>query len=414
MSLEPRLAWRNIWRNPRRTALSVAATVFAVVLVVVFVAMAAGVHEKMVEDAVRIHSGHVTINAVSYREKETLDQYVVESAELVAALDDLPARGWAPRVVSFALVSRDSVSQGVVVIGVDPEREGSVTTLPDRIVRGRFLGPPFEQTGGREIVLGRRLAESLGAQLGDELLVYGVAYSLETAYELFTVVGLVALPEPQLERSLALIHLRDAQAFYVYDDKLSEIALLAADADDADPLRDAVVASLASLDAELDVSTWDELMPELVQFILLDDAGMYVLLLILIVVVGFGILNTILMAILERTRELGVAMALGLRPISVFRMVYLESMFLAGVGLAIGFVISIPIVLYMQAHPIPLSGSLEGVMELIGFEPVITFKLKPMNPIGSVLTIFGVASAASLYPAIKASRGRPVDSLRSI
>jgi ABC-type antimicrobial peptide transport system permease subunit len=120
------------------------------------------------------------------------------------------------------------------------------------------------------------------------------------------------------------------------------------------------------------------------------------------------------MAILERTRELGVVMALGLRPSAVFRMVYFESMFLAGTGLLIGFAISIPIVLYMQGHPISLTGNLEDVYALFGFEPLITFKLKPLNPIGSTLTIFLVAALASLYPALKASRGRPVEALRSV
>ena len=161
--------------------------------------------------------------------------------------------------------------------------------------------------------------------------------------------------------------------------------------------------------------TWDELMPELEQFVVLDDAGMYIMLVILIVVVGFGILNTILMAILERVRELGMMMALGLRPAAVFRVVYWESIFVAGVGLVIGLALVIPTVAYFVANPIPLTGdAMSGMTELVGMEPVITFELELLNPIGSALTILVVGIIAAFYPALKASRGRPVDALRSL
>lgn len=408
MSLEQRLAWRNVWRNPRRTALCVAATVFAVFLVVLMVAMAAGTHEKMIEDGVRLQSGHLTITGVDYLEDRTLERFVRLSPELVSRLEEQPdVLGWAPRLTSFALLSQDTSSQGSAVVGVDPNREGRVTTLPERIREGRFLEPG----GSREIVLGARLAESLGARLGDEILVYGIAYSLETAYELFTLVGLLQLPDPDFERSLALIDLADAQEFFVYGDRVSEIAIRLESADSVDRVQASLSAGLS--DAE--VHSWDELMPELQQFVVLDDAGMYLTLAILIVVVAFGILNTILMAILERTRELGMMMALGLRAGAVFRVVYWESIFVAGVGLVIGLALALPAVVYFAAHPIPLtSESMDGAAQLIGMEPVATFKLKPLNPLGSAITILVVGALAALYPALKASRGRPVDALRSL
>ncbi len=410
MSLTLRLAWRNVWRNPRRTGLTVAATVFAVVLVVFFVAMAAGLHEKMIEDAVRIGSGHVTVSGEGYREFETLDHFVRLDPPIVHALDTASGiEGWAPRMIGFGLLSKGSQAKGVAVLGLDPARERSVSTLADRMREGSFLGAD----GGHEIVLGERLARNLSARVGDELLLYSVAYSLETAYDLFRVTGILKLPDPGLDRRLALISLSDAQQFFVYGNRVSEIAVLAHDADQTGAVR----ASLgAALDTEpVEVHTWQETMPELVQFIFLDDAGMYIMLAILVVVVAFGILNTILMAVLERKREFGVLLALGLPPRDVFRIVYLESLFLAGVGLAIGLALGIPLVLYFQAHPILLTGKgMASAMELFGIEPVMTWKLKPLNPLGSAFTILVVALLAALYPALKASRSRPVDVLRGL
>ncbi len=408
MSLEQRLAWRNVWRNGRRTGLCVAATVFAVFLVVLSVAMADGTHEKMIEDGVRMQSGHVTVTGVGYLDDRTLERFVVPSPELAARLDGEPAvLGWTPRLASFALLSEDTSSQGSAIHGVDPETEGRVSTLPERVAEGRFLAPG----GAREIVLGAQLAGSLGAEVGDEILVYGVAYSLETAYELFTLVGTLKLPDPELGRNLALIDLADAQEFYVYGDRLTEIAVRLESARHVGPVRDALGAGLSGIE----VHGWDELMPELEQFVVLDDAAMYITLVILVIVVGFGILNTILMAILERTRELGMMMALGLRPAAVFRVVYWESIFVAGVGLAIGLALAVPTVAYFVANPIPLTGdSMSGMAELVGMEPLVTFELAAVNPIVSALTIFAVGILAAFYPALKASRGRPVDALRSL
>jgi ABC-type lipoprotein release transport system permease subunit len=258
-------------------------------------------------------------------------------------------------------------------------------------------------------------------------LLYGVAYSLETAYELFTVVGTMALPDPRLERNLALIHIATASEFFVYEGRITEVAILAENADQSDSLLNALAATFATAtnvsnasnasnakDLDLELETYAQMMPELVQLILMDDAGMYVTLIILIVVVGFGILNTILMAILERTRELGVVLALGLKPAALFRMIYLESMYLAGLGLFIGLSLSLPLLAWLHGVEIPLGGDIAKGTELFGMEPVLVLKFDWMNPINSTITILFVAALAALYPALKASRARPIDALRSL
>lgn len=409
-----RLAWRNVWRNPRRTGLTLAATAFAVFLVVASIGLADGVHNRMIEDAVRLASGHVAISGRGYRAERTLEQFLTLRPQLIAELDrEQSVRAWAPRVSTFALLSWEDSSRGVALLGVDPLREPKLTSLAERVRDGRFLEPGAV----REIVVGRELARRLGAQLGDELLVFTQAYSLESAYELFTLVGSLALPEPGLERGLALISLSDAQELLVYGDRVSEIGLLADSGEDAIALRDLLRAKLEAEEltgAPVEVFDWSELMPALQQMLELDDLGMYLMLLILIVVVGFGILNTILMSVLERKRELGVMMALGSRPALAVRIVFVESLMLAAVGLAIGLVAAVPLVLYMQFNPIVITGELAGAYELVGTDPVLVARLTLSNPLGSSLTILAVAALAAWYPAFKAGRGRPVDALASL
>jgi len=210
---------------------------------------------------------------------------------------------------------------------------------------------------------------------------------------------------------LAVIPLAAAQEFYVYGRRVSEVAVLVSDTDRIPELRERLA---ERIDGAAEIHAWQETMPELDQLIFLDDAGLYLMLVILISVVGFGILNTVLMAVLERRHEFGIVLALGLPPSSVFRIVYLESLLLATIGLLLGLALAIPLVLYFQAHPVPLSTEMGSVMELFGVEPLMTWKLKPLNPIGSCITILGVALVAALYPAVKASRGRPVEALRGL
>ena len=411
MSLEWRLAWRNVWRNPRRTGLTVAATVFAVALLVMASALSTGMWDKIIDDTVGMASGHVTLTGPNYLEDRTLEQFTYLDATLQASLEENPAvAGFAPRVNAFGLLSQGDVTRGVMVMGLDPQREETVSTLPRRIRSGRFL----EAEGSKEIVLGERLAKVLGVGIGDELLLYSVAYSLESAYDLFRVVGLMRLPDPSLDRGLALISLADAQAFFVYGDRLSEIAIRAQDASASLNLAEQLGLSLDP--KRVEAHPWQEVMPDLAQSVFLDKAGMYGMIAVLVVVVSFGIFNTILMAVLERKREFGVVLALGLRPRAIFRIVYIESILLAGVGLVLGLLIAIPLALYLQTHPISLANSEEMVaaFEVVGAEPLLTAKLVASNPLFSGLTILVVALVAALYPALRASRGKPVDVLRSL
>ncbi|MDE0884756.1 MAG: ABC transporter permease [Myxococcota bacterium] len=411
MNLEWRLAWRNVWRNPRRTGLTVSATVFAVGLLVLMSALSTGMWEKIIDDSVSMGSGHVTLTGPNYLEERTLEEFTYLDAPLAARLEENPAvAGFAPRVNAFGLLSEADVTRGVMVIGVDPAAERTVSSLPDRIESGRFL----EKGKTREIVLGGRLAEILGVKIGDQVLLYSVAYSLESAYDLFSVAGIMRLPNPSLDRGLALVSLADAQAFFVYGDRISEVAIRASEASASTALAEQLG---SSLDPEkIEAHAWPEVMPDLAQTVVIDKLGMYMMLAILVIVVAFGIFNTILMAVLERKREFGVVLALGLRPRAIFRIVYFESILLAGVGLMLGLLVAIPGVLYLQANPIPLTNSEEmaAAFAMVGSDPVIYAKLIPENPIFSGLTILLVALLAAFYPAVRASRGKPVDVLRSL
>ena len=402
------MAWRSLGRNPRRTGLTVAATSFSIILVVCMMSLSHGNHEKMIEDGVRMSSGHLAAMAPEHLEERTLEQPLTWNTGISQTLASMPGvSGFTPRLDSFALVSQADSTQGMLIRGTDPAREDGVSEIKKRVVEGRFLS----SAGEREIVLGQRGAETLDVAVGDEVLLYGVAYSLESAYELFTVVGLFRFPDSRLERGLGFISLEDAQSFYVYPDKVTEVAILLEDSESVPGVQAELRERFKGLDMR--VHAWQEVVPELDQYVTLDKGGMYLILILLIVVVGFGILNTVLMTVMERKREFGVLLALGLRPGQVFRIVYLESLLLAAVGIVIGLAVATPIALYFQAHPIPLEGAMADALLEFNMDPVITWKLRASNLIGSSGVILAVASLAALYPALKASRGQPIDVVRT-
>ncbi len=411
MALILRIAWRNVGRNPRRTGLTLAAAVFAVVLIVHMIALTTGVHERMIEDNVRMHAGHLQLTGAGYLDDRTLERFVTWTPELAAAVDATPGiAAAAPRVNGFALLSNGPASQGVLLLGVDPQREGAVSTWPERLARGGWL-----RGRSGEILLGARLAEALGVDVGGEVLVYTVAYTLENAYEIFTVRGILRAPEPKLERSLALISLADAQALIVYDGRVSEVAMRVAEPGKLDETRAALAAAVAAHSAEsLDVNPWPVVLPELAQMLVIDNAQNYSMLAILVVVVAFGFLNTVLMSVLERQRELGVMLALGLPPSALFRLVYVESLLLAAVGLVAGLAIALPSVAIMVHFPIALEGDVREMSEMFGVTPVITWVLSPWNPLVAAGLMIAIALLAALYPAAKAASARPVDALRSL
>jgi ABC-type lipoprotein release transport system permease subunit len=411
MPLIVRLAWRNIGRNKRRSVLTLAAAVFAVVLVVHMIALTTGMHERMIDDNVRMHAGHLQLTGAGYLEDRTLERFVSWTPRLAAALDATPGvAAAAPRLNGFALLSNGPASQGVALLGIDPAREGGVSTWPARVVRGSFLAG-----GARQILLGERLAAALGVDIGDQVLAYTVAYTLENAYELFTVSGVLRAPDPRLERSLALIALPDAQALFAYEGRVSEVAMIVQDVARLDATRVAVAAAVAPLGGDaLDVNPWPVVLPELAQMLVIDNVQNYSMLGILVVVVAFGILNTILMSVLERQRELGVMLALGLAPRGIFQLVYVESLLLSGIGLALGLALALPAAAIMERNPIPIGGEIREMSEMFGVTPVITWQLSAWNPAIATLLMTTIALGAALYPAIKAASARPVDALRSL
>jgi ABC-type lipoprotein release transport system permease subunit len=406
-----RIAWRNLGRQPRRTALTSAAAVFAVVLTLITLAAAAGSHDRWVEHIVRLYPGHVEVMAQGYRDHRTLDYGMTLSEAQTAALDRVPGiDGWAPRLEAWALAipdRDDSTGRAAQVIGLDPAREGPLTRI-GRFVRegGLLSGEPEE----RNVVLGRRLAENLGVAAGDSVILLAADYYGSQSAERFRVAGTLEVGDDTIDGYAAIVDLDDLRRFVEYPGGLSHVAAFASDPSRVEAVR-AELDRVFSRDA-YEVLTWPELLPDLYQLIVLDDLGGYLTLSVLLVVVAFGLLNTILMSVLERVREFGVMRAMGVRPRRIFGLVVIEALLMSAIGLVIGFAIGIPLTLWLEQHPIQLGDDATEALELFGVEALLVFRLHAGQLVLMAGVLVGVALLAALPPAFRASRGRPVDALR--
>ena len=403
-----RIAWRNLGRQPRRTALTAAAAVFAVVLTLVSLAAASGSHDRWIEHIVRLYPGHVEVMAQGYRDHRTFDYGMRLSDAQASALDRVAHMdGWAPRLEAWALAipdRDDTTGRAAWVVGMDPAREGPLTRI------GRFVRDAGLLSGERRVVLGARLAENLEVVTGDTVILLAADYYGSQSADRFHVAGTLDVGDDQVDAYAAIVDLEDLRRFVEYPGGLSHVAAFASDPREIETLR-GELQRVFPRDA-FEVLAWPDLLPDLYQLIVLDDLGAYLSLSVLLVVVAFGLLNTILMSVLERVREFGVMRAMGVRPRRIFALVVIEALLMSAIGLVIGFAIGIPLTLWLEQNPVSLGGNAIEAMEMFGVEPLLVFRLGADQIAVMAGILLGVAIVAALPPAVRAARGRPVDALR--
>jgi putative ABC transport system permease protein len=402
-----KMAWRNVWRNRRRTLLTVAAIAFAVAISVFTRGLQKGTYRQMINNVIRINTGHLQIHKKGFWDNRTLRYTFRPDRGLTEILSRQPhIASFAQRAEADGLASAEESTNGVLIIGVDPQAEA--TTLKEKIRKGKFLSEDAPQGA----IIGETLAKNLNTDLGSQitLLVQGFDNSLEAG--VYRVEGIFRTGDPELDRGVVFLNLQTAQELFWLDDRISQILIFV---DDISNLKKVAQGLRAELDPKgYEVMTWDELMPQVVQLIAFDNASGQLFLMLLIVVVAFGILNTVLMSVFERVKEFGVMMALGMKPKKIVGLVFIESTLLSLIGVIFGDMVGFGLNLYFSHHPISLSESLAQAMEEIGFTAKFFVQPTFSTFLEVTIAVFVVSLIMTIYPTIKATRFRPVEALRHI
>ncbi len=411
MSIDVKMAWRNIWRNPRRTMLTICAIAFASLLLVFMLSFQFGSYETMINTSVKIQTGHLQVQAEAYQEKKNIRLVVPDPAEIAQLIDAIPAvEAYTFRGQAFSLISSNERTYGVAVTGIDPIGEAQVSRLKSLIREGAFLSK--EDT--HQALVGKLLARNLRVQLGDELTLIGQGRDGSIAATVVQVKGIFSSGISEFDRSAIQIPLQTFQDVYSMQGAVHEVVIIADALRNIAAIKTAIQAglSLLKLKKPLTVLDWNELMPGLRQSIEMDLVSGLIFYLLLVLVVAFSILNTFLMAIFERTREFGVLMAIGTTPGRLTKVLLIESMTLTFIGIIAGILIGSLITLYFQAHGIDISGASE-LLSQFGITGRMYPKLSWLSAISGPLAVLIITFFAALYPAIKVRMLRPVEAMRT-
>ncbi len=399
------LSWRNLWRNHRRTLIMLAAIAVGAWAMIFMTALMRGMVDDMLRQGISNLPGHIQIQHPAYRDDPSVVNSIDEpGGAWRAALDAAGALRWAPRIRVPAVISSERESRGVVLVGVDPASETDITGLPQRIAEGRFLESPDDDG----IVLGARLVERLETRLGKRVVVISQDPDNRLAERGFRVVGVYRAELPALEERNVYAGKATLQRLLRSDGRVSQIIVIGEDYRAVGPLY----AQLrASLPAGLDIATWDRLDPYLGTMFRFMDGFVLVWIVIIFLALSFGLVNTLVMAIFERVREIGLIQALGMRPALIVWQILLESLLLLVIGLAAGNLAAIATILPLE-DGLDISAVAEG-MAMMGAGSV----LYPALTLHDLLLANGVVVAlgvlASILPAWRASRLDPVRALNT-
>jgi ABC-type lipoprotein release transport system permease subunit len=314
------------------------------------------------------------------------------------------------RANAFSLISSRERTYGAIVIGIDPAREGEVSTLEKLIREGSYLAPGDTNRA----LVGRLLAKNLHVGLDDELVILGQGHDGSIAATVIKVKGIFSSGQDEFDRSSMHIPLKYFQDVYTMNGAVHEVVVFGKSLEHVLEMKEAVAVGIKNTDKNhLVALDWMELMPGLIQAIEMDLVSGFIFYIILVVVVAFSILNTFLMAIFERTREFGVIMALGTTPGRLTRLLLIESTSMTMVGVVIGIIAGSLITWYFQVHGIFISGASE-LMRQYGFPERMYPQLSLLSiSIGSAIVLI-VTLLTALYPALKVRRLRPVEAIMSV
>jgi len=401
------IAWRNIWRNKRRSLLTLMAVAAACTLLIFMMAMQKGSYASMISNTVGAQSGHIQVQHVDYLEDGALESAVPCPGDIIAAVSNTAhVVAVAPRISAPVLASHGNHTFGALLLGVDPELEKGLSRIPHVVSTGRWL-----ETDDREgVVLGHLLATNLSVGVGDEIVFLGQARDGSTAAARQTVRGIFEFGMDEMDRAVLVGHIGMVGETHAMEDAATAVAVLL----DTDKKRGAAAAGMRAAladEADLAVREWPELLPGVMQTIRMDWNTGLIMYAVLVLVVAFGVANTFLMAFLERIREYGVLLSLGMGPVRMGLMAYTESVLLTLAGLVVGTGVGSAWAYWLQVHGWEFTS--EGhLTSKYGVDPVIYGELSWEVVGWAVGIVFVMTVAMAVYPAVKASRLRPVEAMR--
>ncbi len=364
------IAWRNLWRNKKRSLLTLAAIVFAVFLGLLMRSMQIGSYGAMIKGSVA-YTGYIQVHGNEYWKHKSINHSFAYGKRLHAIIDSIDnISAGVPRLESFALASYGEQTRGALITGTDPEIENQFTSLADRIVNGTYIGKDDDG-----LLIAEKLAEYLNISVNDTLVILGQGYHGMTAAGTFPVRGILRFTLEALNNNVIYMPLGSAQ--YLFATPPVQLTSLSLMLHDPSKMLHTHQALKQAAGEKYEIMNWEEISVDMVQEIQSDNAGGIFMLIILYLIVGFGLLGSILMSTMERQKEFGIMNAVGMQKRHLSAVLLIETVLLSILGVICGIVISLPFLIYFHFNPIPVSGSVAHLFQEFNIPPYLPFSLEP-------------------------------------
>ncbi len=407
-----KLAWRNLWRRRRRTLITAVSVALGVALCLFFTGVSDGMYGRLIAMATRLGSGYLVVEHPEYRDDQDLEHTVRPSASLVEAVRrHREVEGYSLRISGPAILSSPHGTVGGGFDAVEPELDREISLLVKKIVEGRYL------EGRGEILIGSDVARKLKAKLRSKVVVTTQDRDRENVQELFRVVGIFKTQSAMLDGFYFQIPLGDAQEMLgLEDDEVTQMGIYLESERVMGRLAEEIEGSGELERAGAVLRPWQEVLKDLANYIKVDNAFNYVFQVLLFLVILAGVLNTVLMSVMERTYELGVLLSIGMSRARLMAMVLFECAFLGAIGTLLGALLGWGENTWLKRHPIDLSGALSEGNTVGGFffEPKMDMDITLGHFLFTLGAVFVLILAVGAYPAWKAGRIEPVEALHSL
>ncbi len=405
-----RIAARNLRKNLRRTLITATAIATGLALLIFTDNLQTGSYASLVSRGVSMLAGHVVVQAEGYQADPELDHLVQDAAAVSDAVKAVvPTARVASRVLVQGLIQSPRNTSGVALVGIEPDAEATISDWHDKLVEG---GEWLEAGDERGVLLGEKLAESLEVELGDKV-VLTVQGKDEVVSRLFRLRGLIRTGADDIDGFMGLVTVPAAQAALEQPDSATMVTVHLDDPETVAVVRQAVQKAMQGRPVE--VLPWQEALPELYQVIQLDRQSGWAMFFIIAVIVCMGVLNTVLMSVMERVREFGVMLALGTQPSQVFRVIVFEGVLLGLFSTLLGMALGLALTWPFHEHGIDMSEFLGGEQADLGGVPMDAVIFPQFNWTGTFVSsaiAWIMTILSTLWPAWYAAQLEPVQAMR--
>jgi ABC-type lipoprotein release transport system permease subunit len=399
------MAWRNIWRNPVRSLVIITSVILGLVAGIFVLGLYDGMLHDRTRTVIDTEVAHLQIHHPKFKEDYEANFTIPNIDKLLNEIKSIKEVAYVTsRSIALGMLATGSGSSGIQIIGVEPQREDQVSRLNSKLVQGDGFSPHKKN----QVLIGRKLADKMKLKLGNKIVITFTDRNNEIVSGAFRIAGIYQTINARLEERDVYVNQNDMNRLLGLENECHEIAILLKQ----DELLEPGHTSVQGLAPNTLVETWKDISAETRLMIETTDQYSIIFICIIMLALMFGIINTMLMAILERTREIGMLVALGMNKFRLFALVLWETIILTLAGVPVGYLLSWLIVGYFHQQGIDISSFSGAAMSGFGFSSII----HPDFPWTKLATVFyivaGTALVASLFPSYKALRLEPVEAMR--